>query len=76
MIKTNIIAMTAHPQPGIAMPTSARTSAFAGVVSLGDVRAVAKRRLVGTGHVCAYLGTDVFATQGVFPGTSAWSPPI
>ena len=77
MIKINT---TFGPQAGFGMPASARvrnlvsTPVVTGVVSA--LAAGPKSALIDADVVCGYRwNTDVVAT-GVFPGTSAWSPPI
>jgi hypothetical protein len=77
VIKTNA---TFIQQAGFAMPVSGSVAAVRGLLPQGWVSAAAtgkKRHDVDMAQVCAYtVITDVAVLEDVFPGTSAWSPPI
>lgn len=76
--------MTLSQQAEYAMPVSgsglvAAVRALPNTVVWGAVpaAAVAKIRFADITPVCGYSrNTDVAVLTGVFPGTSAWSPPI
>ena len=57
--------------------TAVRTLPVTGEVSAMAVTAGTKRRFADVAGVCSHFaGTDVAFIDGVFPGISAWSPPI
>ena len=77
MIKINA---TFSQQAGFGMPVSGGVAAVRTLLPLGGVWAVAagtKRRSADVAQVCTYTHVaDAVVLEDVFPGTSAWSPPI
>ena len=76
MINSNMIF---GPQAGFGMPASARVrNLVSAPVATGVVSALAagpKSALIDADQVCGYRRTTDAVATGVFPGTSAWSPP-
>lgn len=75
MIKINA---TYSQQAGFGMPVSGGVAAVRTLLPIGGVPTAAagtKRRNTDVAPVCTHI-VDAVVLEDVFPGTSAWSPPI